>query len=201
MPLQPLLAATVLAEAADTHHQDGPPSGVVGEGAGSTAEDRLGLEALRRLVASINRYLGEDDEVTAPLGAKTGPLQVESSRPMGGVWLLDQLWKLPGIDTALAQVLNRRRLCSRVSAVRAGRQPRHRAGFQTRRGRVGQPRRGRARSARTRRQQPGPACDGPARRERGGRRRAGVRVLRRRPLAQPRSRPALLRHHQHLLRA
>ncbi|WP_406191257.1 hypothetical protein OG331_49260 [Streptomyces sp. NBC_01017] len=49
-----------------------------------------------------NRYLGEDDDVAAPLGAEAGPLQVESSRPIGAVWVLDQLWKLLGIDTALA---------------------------------------------------------------------------------------------------
>jgi hypothetical protein len=72
-------------------------------------EDRLDLEALRRLVASINRYLGEEDDVTAPLGAEAGPLQVESSRPIGTIWLLDHLWKLLGIDTALARHLDGRR--------------------------------------------------------------------------------------------
>jgi hypothetical protein len=80
-------------------------------------EDRLDLDALRRLVASINRYLGEDDEVTAPLAAEGGPLQVESSRPIGAVWLLDQLWKLLGIDTALAGVLGSRRFRTDIERV------------------------------------------------------------------------------------
>lgn len=80
-------------------------------------EDRLDLDALRRLVASINRYLGEDDDVTAPLGAEAGPLRVESSRPIGPVWLLDQLWKLLGIDTALAQAIDGRRFRTAVERV------------------------------------------------------------------------------------
>jgi hypothetical protein len=80
-------------------------------------EDGLDLDALRRLVASINRYLGEDDDVAVPLGAETGPLQVESSRPIGTVWLLDGLWKLLGIDTALARVLDSRRYRTDVERV------------------------------------------------------------------------------------
>ncbi|MFG2836398.1 IS1634 family transposase [Streptomyces zaomyceticus] len=80
-------------------------------------EDRLDLDALRRLVASINRYLGEEDDVAAPLGAEAGPLQVESSRPIGTVWLLDQLWKLLGIDTALGRHLDGRRFRTDVERV------------------------------------------------------------------------------------
>lgn len=80
-------------------------------------EDGLDLDALRRLVASINRYLGEDDDVAVPLGAETGPLQVESSRPIGTVWLLDGLWKLLGIDIALARVLDARRYRTDVERV------------------------------------------------------------------------------------
>jgi transposase len=72
-------------------------------------EDTLDLDALRRLVASINRYLGQDDDVAAPLGAAGGPLEVESARPLGAVWLLDGLWKLLGIGAALAEVLGARR--------------------------------------------------------------------------------------------
>src|SRR5690348_16049999 len=69
-------------------------------------EDQLDLAGLGRLVTSINRYLGERgelDPVTAatPTGAEVGPLQVESARPFGAVWLLDQLWKQLRIDTAI----------------------------------------------------------------------------------------------------
>ncbi|WP_237409022.1 IS1634 family transposase [Streptomyces sp. M2CJ-2] len=73
-------------------------------------EDRLDVEGLRRLVASINRYLGDEDEVAAPLGVEdAGPLTVESSRPLGASWLLDGLWKLLGIDTALASRIDGRK--------------------------------------------------------------------------------------------
>ena len=72
-------------------------------------EDRLDVEGLRRLVASINRYLGEEDDVAAPLGAEAGPLTVESSRPLGAGWLLNGLWNLLGIDTALASRIDGRR--------------------------------------------------------------------------------------------
>ena len=61
----------------------------------------LGLDALRRLAASIKRYL--DGDVAVPLGAQGGPLEVESSRPLGAVWLLDGLWKQLGMDAALAR--------------------------------------------------------------------------------------------------
>lgn len=80
-------------------------------------EDALDLDALRRLVDSINRYLGEDDDVAAPLGVEGGPLQVESARPMGGVWLLDGLWKLLGIDTALVTLLGPRRFRTDIERI------------------------------------------------------------------------------------
>ncbi|TYC66480.1 IS1634 family transposase [Streptomyces sp. CB01881] len=62
-----------------------------------------------RLVDSLNRYLGDGGtDVAAPLGLEGGPLAVESSRPIGTVWLLDGLWKLLGIDQALVKVLDAR---------------------------------------------------------------------------------------------
>ncbi|MER6076587.1 hypothetical protein ABT187_49695, partial [Streptomyces sp. NPDC001817] len=69
---------------------------------------------MSRLAASISRCLGENDGVTAPLGAEAGPLQVESSRPTGTVWLLDRLWKLLGIDTGLAQAIGGHRFRTAV---------------------------------------------------------------------------------------
>ncbi len=73
-------------------------------------EDRLDVEGLRRLVASINRCLGDEDEAAPLLGAEEpGPLTVESSRPLGTSRLLDGLWKLLGIDTALASHIDGRK--------------------------------------------------------------------------------------------
>ncbi|MFH9348040.1 IS1634 family transposase [Kitasatospora sp. NPDC017646] len=73
-------------------------------------EDRLDLDSLRRLVASLNRYLGDGGEdAAAPLAvSEDGPLGVAASRAIGATWLLDGLWKLLGIDTALGKVLDAR---------------------------------------------------------------------------------------------
>ncbi|MEV4915855.1 hypothetical protein AB0K47_03435 [Streptomyces tirandamycinicus] len=47
-------------------------------------EDRPDVRARRRLVASINRYLGTEGDPVTPLGTKAGPLTVESSWLLGG---------------------------------------------------------------------------------------------------------------------
>jgi hypothetical protein len=81
-------------------------------------EDRLDPDGLRRLVASINRYLGEPaagaDDVREAVG---DALQVMSARPLGAVWLLDGLWRQLGVDTALRQVLGGRRFTTDVERV------------------------------------------------------------------------------------
>ena len=80
-------------------------------------EDKLDVTALRRLVASINRYLGDEDDVTLPLGAEAGPLSVEAARPFGAIWLLDQLWHTLEVDQALASVLGPRRFRTDIERV------------------------------------------------------------------------------------
>ena len=75
-------------------------------------EDRLDVAGLRRLVGSINRYLGEDagSDADAQVGAEAGGgLTITDSRPAGGAWLLDGLWQQLGIGTALREVLGGRR--------------------------------------------------------------------------------------------
>jgi hypothetical protein len=82
-------------------------------------EDRLDREGLRRLVASINRYLGEpDDHGGGDVRVEVGDaLTVVGSRPMGTAWLLDGLWSQLGIGAALAKVLGRRRFTTDVERV------------------------------------------------------------------------------------
>src|SRR4051794_18117442 len=83
-------------------------------------EDRLDVEALRRLVGSINRYLGEDpgSDADTQIGAEPGGgLTITESRPAGGAWLLDGLWRQLGIDTALGEVLGPRRFTTDVERV------------------------------------------------------------------------------------
>ena len=81
-------------------------------------EDELDRDGLRRLVASINRYLGDPDapapEVTALVGDE---LTVAGSRPMGTTYLLDGLWRQLGIDTALSRVLDARQFTTDVERV------------------------------------------------------------------------------------
>src|SRR5262249_18223213 len=75
-------------------------------------EDQLDRDGLRRLVASINRYLGEPDAGLPPADAAQladGGLTVAGARPVGTVHLLAGLWQALGVDTALRKVLGPRR--------------------------------------------------------------------------------------------
>jgi hypothetical protein len=78
-------------------------------------EDRLDSDGLRRLVASINRYLDEPD--TGEVVEVGDGLTVIGSRPIGAAWLLDGLWHQLGIDTALGKMLGGRRFSTDVERV------------------------------------------------------------------------------------
>jgi hypothetical protein len=73
-------------------------------------EDELDVDALRRLAASITRFTDGDGSAGQPLGGDDGDvdLEVASSRALGGIWLLDALWRRLGIDDALGGVLGPR---------------------------------------------------------------------------------------------
>jgi hypothetical protein len=78
-------------------------------------EDRLDMDALRRLVGSISRYL--DDHSALPAGGPDGALAVESARTLGAVWLLDGLWQRLGVAAALRKVVGGRRFTTAVERV------------------------------------------------------------------------------------
>ncbi|WP_406191682.1 IS1634 family transposase [Streptomyces sp. NBC_01017] len=78
-------------------------------------EDQLDTDGLRRLVTSINRYLGEGGDAAAPVAG--GGLQVTGSRPLGAVWLLQGLWRQLDIDAALTKILGARRFRTDVERV------------------------------------------------------------------------------------
>jgi hypothetical protein len=89
-------------------------------------EDRLDPDGLRRLVRSINRYLGEPDRGGTDAAAATGTdradagldgLRLIASRPAGAAWLLHGLWKALDVDTALRKVLGGRRFTTDVERV------------------------------------------------------------------------------------
>jgi len=80
-------------------------------------QDRLDPDGLRRLVASINRYLGEPEAGGDVRELVGDGLTVAGSRPMGTVHLLDGLWRQLGVDAALRQVLGARRFTTDVERV------------------------------------------------------------------------------------
>jgi DDE family transposase len=79
-------------------------------------EDQLDLEGLRRLAASITRFT-DGDGGGVPLPGAPGEFDVVASRPLGGVWLLDGLWRTLGVDRALGRVLGPRRFTTDVERV------------------------------------------------------------------------------------
>jgi hypothetical protein len=81
-------------------------------------EDALDRDGLVRLVASINRYLGEPTSVPADAAELVGDgLCVTGSRPAGTAHLLDGLWRALGVDGALRRVLGPRRFTTDVERV------------------------------------------------------------------------------------
>ena len=79
-------------------------------------EDQLDIDGLRRLAASIARFT-DGDGGGVPLPGAPGEFDVVSSRPLGGVWLLDGLWRALGVDRALEGVLGPRRFSTDVERV------------------------------------------------------------------------------------
>src|SRR5450759_3209291 len=70
-------------------------------------EDELDRDAIRRLIGSLSRALppGEALIATAP-----PELRFSESRPLGGAWALDGLWRRLGLPEILARALRGRRL-------------------------------------------------------------------------------------------
>ena len=74
-------------------------------------EDQLDREALARLVRSITRFLEPGEALQA---AASEELRFLESRPMGGGWVLDQLWRRLGVGEAITRVAARRRVTPAV---------------------------------------------------------------------------------------
>jgi hypothetical protein len=68
--------------------------------------DLVDQEALRRLVASISRFLGPEQAVAAA----AGEVEVLDARQMGGAWVLDRLWERLEISAAIRKAAAGRRL-------------------------------------------------------------------------------------------
>ena len=79
-------------------------------------EDELDVEGLRRLARSIRRYTDPGLERGGAIEPADG-LEVVGSRPLGGAWLMDALWRRLGIPAALRELLGRRRFSTDVERV------------------------------------------------------------------------------------
>ena len=77
-------------------------------------EDRLDRAAIARLIESLSRVLDPADAAAA--SARPG-LELTDSRPMGGAYVLDQLWRRLGIVTTLKRLLGGRRVDAGVERV------------------------------------------------------------------------------------
>ena len=77
-------------------------------------EDQLDVAGIRRLVAALCRLLepGEALAASAPAG-----LRFTDSRPLGGAFVLDALWRKLGIDTAMRTMLATTRMDDRVERI------------------------------------------------------------------------------------
>ena len=69
-------------------------------------EDALDRDAIRRLMGSLSRALPPGEA----LAAQAPELRFCESRPLGGAWALDGLWRRLGIGEILARLLRGRRL-------------------------------------------------------------------------------------------
>ena len=78
-------------------------------------EDQVDRAALGRLIGSVGRFL-EPGQALDAAGSAQGLAFVES-RPIGGAWALDGVWKALGVDRTLRGLLAGRRLDARSERV------------------------------------------------------------------------------------
>jgi hypothetical protein len=83
--------------------------------------DRLDVDGLRRLAASINKHFGDTDVLgdgaEAGLAVGAAPLEVLDSRPVGATWLLDGLWRQLEVGAAVRAATDARRFTTNMERV------------------------------------------------------------------------------------
>lgn len=77
-------------------------------------EEDVDREGLKRLIKSIARYLGPQELLRIQTSDGEAPLKFVRSRPLGGAWALDQLWKGLELDRLLERLLKQRKFRSEV---------------------------------------------------------------------------------------
>jgi len=79
-------------------------------------KDRLDVDAVRRLVKSLSRFLPQAEALAAQVGAEHGDeLRLVSAKPMGGAYLLRQLWDRLRIGECLDKALAGRNFTAPVA--------------------------------------------------------------------------------------
>jgi len=78
--------------------------------------DSLDIEAIKRLVKSLCRFLSPEEalQAQASLGKDAPALRFIKSVPLGGAYLLRKLWEQLGLEKTLAQSLDRRDFLSPI---------------------------------------------------------------------------------------
>jgi transposase len=83
--------------------------------------DRLDVDGLLRLAASIRKHFGDGGELTdsAEAGQASGaaPMEVVDARPIGTAWLLDGLWTRLEIGASIKRIADGRRFTTAVERV------------------------------------------------------------------------------------
>src|SRR6266542_66000 len=83
--------------------------------------DRLDVDGLLRLAASIRKHFGDGgglgDGAEAGLAAGAAPMEVTDARPIGTAWLLDALWAKLEIGTSIRRIADGRRFTTAVERV------------------------------------------------------------------------------------
>ena len=77
-------------------------------------EDELDKDSVKRLVAALSRLL---DPAGAVAAATPGELSISGSRPVGGTSVLDGIWRQLGLDQVIRGQLAGRRIDPRVERV------------------------------------------------------------------------------------
>ena len=70
--------------------------------------DSLDVDAIRRLVRSLCRFISPEDTLQAQASLASQALQFIKSVPLGGAYLLRQLWERLGLQTVLTKALEER---------------------------------------------------------------------------------------------
>ncbi|MBE0467659.1 MAG: IS1634 family transposase, partial [Candidatus Desulforudis sp.] len=78
-------------------------------------EEHVDRQGLERLARSISRYLGPEETLRFESSRDHGEeFRFETSKPLGGAWVLHELWKQLAVDQVLKKLLKERKFQSPV---------------------------------------------------------------------------------------